>query len=356
MTTRELWRNIMYYGEFDRMPVIHWAGWDETYERWRAEGMPKDVDVWEYFDAVAHWFMLRPNVHFYPVFEEETLEETDEYRVFRDHEGVIKKDWKHRSCIPQFLDFALKTAADWPAYKARLQPDPGRIPDDFDTQLADAERLDLPINLFLGSMMGWIRNWMGVENMSYLMYDAPDVYADMVDTLSDLACWTIEQVVPRVASGVDAGHCWEDICGKSGPLVSPAIFDRCVANGYRKIRAKLEEYGITLFSIDSDGDISQLARGWFEAGVNVFFPIEPGTWGADPAEYRKTFGKELRIVGGLDKLALEKGPDAIDAEIERKIPLMKEGGFVAMPDHLITPGTPLANYKYYLERMRQLRF
>jgi len=27
-----------------------------------------------------------------------------------------------------------------------------------------------------------------------------------------------------------------------------------------------------------------------------------------------------------------------------------------MPDHLITPGTPLENYKYYLERIRTLRF
>jgi hypothetical protein len=26
-----------------------------------------------------------------------------------------------------------------------------------------------------------------------------------------------------------------------------------------------------------------------------------------------------------------------------------------MPDHFITPGTPLANYQYYLERLRTLR-
>ena len=38
-------------------------------------------------------------------------------------------------------------------------------------------------------MMGWIRNWMGVENMSYLCTDDRDVYADMVMTLADLTCW-----------------------------------------------------------------------------------------------------------------------------------------------------------------------
>jgi hypothetical protein len=35
---------------------------------------------------------------------------------------------------------------------------------------------------------------------------------------------------------------------------------------------------------------------------------------------------------------------------------MREGGFVMMPDHIITPGVPLDDYKYYLERIRELRF
>ena len=72
-------------------------------------------------------------------------------------------------------------------------------------------------------------------------------------------------------------------------------------------------------------------------------------------EYRRRYGKELRIIGGINKLELEKGPAAIDAEIERRTPLMKDGGLVPMPDHLITPGTSLENYKYYLEKMRELR-
>ena len=94
---------------------------------------------------------------------------------------------------------------------------------------------------------------------------------------------------------------------------------------------------------------------WLEAGVNIQFPVEIGTWQADPMEFRKKWGKELRIIGGLDKLELEKGRAAIAAEIERRIPLMKDGGFIPMPDHLITPGVSLEDYKYYLDRMRRLR-
>lgn len=204
--------------------------------------------------------------------------------------------------------------------------------------------------------MGWIRNWMGLENMSYLMYDAPDVYADMVDTIARLSCWAIDQVVPKMKNPPDMGFGWEDICGRSGPLVSPDIMRRYVAPGYEMIRRKLEEYGTHLLGIDSDGDVAQLVKPWLDSGVNVFFPIEIGVWNADSMAYRKQYGRDMRIIGGINKLVLEKGPVEIDAEIERRIPIMKDGGFIPMPDHLITPGTSLAHYQYYLQRMKQLRF
>jgi hypothetical protein len=35
---------------------------------------------------------------------------------------------------------------------------------------------------------------------------------------------------------------------------------------------------------------------------------------------------------------------------------MKAGGFVPLPDHLIIPGTPLDDYRYYLGKIRALRF
>jgi uroporphyrinogen decarboxylase len=254
------------------------------------------------------------------------------------------------------VDWTFKTADDWPRFKERLQIYPARVPKRLHEQIARAESSGLPIVIFAGSMMGWIRDWMGVENMAYLMFDSPDCFADIVDTLSDLVCWSIDQIVPRMSSKIDMAHGWEDIAGSSGPFVSPDIFDRLVAPGYRKIRSKLEEHDIDIYSIDSDGRVEPLIANWMAAGVNMQFPLEPGTWNCKPEEMRAKFGKELLIQGGFNKLVLERGRDAIDEEIDRHIPLMKEGGFVMMPDHLITPGVPLDDYKYYLERIRELRF
>jgi len=350
---RELFQEIMFYGSFDRMPVIHWCGWPETRERWISEGLPEDVSEHEYFDAVPMWSGVGVDLGIFPVFKTEILEETGEYTVFRGGDGVVCKDWKHKSCIPHYIDFTLKTAADWPAFKERLQPDPKRIPENLDEAIRNAEASQLPIVIGTASMMGWIRNWMGVENMCYLMYDDPDCYADMVMTIADLVCWQIDLILPKIE--VDMGFGWEDICGRAGPLVSPFVFERCVAPGYRKIRDKLDLYGVKLYGIDTDGDVRALVKNWLDAGVNVQFPVEVGAFGGDALELRQQYGKELRIVGNFDKLTLEKDEQAVDAEIERLLPLMKQGGFLPMPDHLITPGVPLEIYKSYLDKMRVIR-
>ena len=354
MSYRDLFRQIMSYGDFDHMPVIHWTGWEETLERWYGEGLPRDVNIHEYLGAVPQWRSVGVNLDLFPPFEEEVLEETPEYRIFRQVDGVVCKDWKGKSCIPHFIDFTLKSAADWPDYKRRLQPDPARVSSRLPERLARAEASGLPLAFGTASLMGGIRNWMGVPNMSYLMFDDRDCYADMVMTLADLTCWGIDQVLPHVK--VDMGFGWEDICGKAGPLVSPTIFDECVAPGYRKIRNKLEEYGVKLYGIDSDGDVSALVGHWLEAGVNVQFPIEVGTWKADGNAYRKQYGPDLRIIGQFNKLALERGQADVLAEFDRLLPLMKGGGYIMMPDHLITPGVSLEMYKWYLEQVRNLRF
>ena len=355
MTPREHWQAIMSYGEFDRPFAPHWGEWPETRERWLREGLPPDASVAAWLGATPRWDYVEVEFYLFPAFEEESLEETDEYRVFRDSGGVVQQDWRHRSCIPHFIDHTLKTAADWPEYKRRLQPDLRRLPDDLDDRIARAEGSGLPVNLRVPSLMGWLRNWMGVEGFSYIMFDDPLCFAEMVDTLADLACWVIDEVCPRMAAPADLGYGWEDMCGRNGPLISPGLFEKYAAPGYRKVRDRLDAHGVPLYGVDCDGRIDAIVGPWLEAGVNLQFPVEIGPWETDPMALRRTWGRELRLMGGIDKRGLAQGREAIDAEIARRVPLMRDGGYVPVTDHHVPPDVSLDNYRYYLERVQALR-
>ena len=344
MNYRELFNNIMHYGSFDRMPVIHWQGWPETHKRWQAQGFPEDLQkACDFLDADPMPYGIPIHQELYPWFEEKTIEETEQYRIFRQADGVIAQHWKNRSCIPHFVDYILKDRKGWKEYKKRLQPDRGRIPANIKDIARQYNSGNIPVSIGTGSLVGWVRNWMGVENMSYLFYDDPMLFAEMVDTISDLICWCMDQVLPDIKA--DMGWGWEDICFRTGPLVSPDIFKKYVVPGYKKISKKLHSYGCDLYVVDCDGKIDDLVPLWLDAGVNVQFPVEIGAWQADPMAFRKKYGKDLRIIGGINKLVLEKSKKDIDDEIDKRKPLMEQGGFISLPDHLITPDTPLENYR-----------
>jgi len=152
--------------------------------------MSEGVNAHEYFDVVPHWTGVGGNLNLLPAFEEEVIEDTDEYRIFRASDGVVQKDWKKKSCIPHYIDYALKTVDDWPEYKKRLS----HRPKDIEAMYAALKIQVCPLYSHR-PMMGWVRNWMGVvENIPTY----PDCYGDTVMTLADLTCWVIDQVILKM--------------------------------------------------------------------------------------------------------------------------------------------------------------
>ena len=70
---------------------------------------------------------------------------------------------------------------------------------------------------------------------------------------------------------------------------------------------------------------------------------------------RKKFGKNLIIIGGIDKRTLAKSKTGIKKEVEKKVgTLLKNGGYFPSIDHSVPSDVPLKNYLYYLEIVRKL--
>ena len=143
------------------------------------------------------------------------------------------------------------------------------------------------------------------------------------------------------------------MAGKNGPLVSPTTFREFLQPGYHRVMEAARRRGCELSHVDCDGNPHDIVANWLEEGVNVMFPLERQA-GVDPAAWRKEFGPELRLRGGINKYALVEGGSAVDRELERVRPLIEQGGYIPHLDHLVPPDVPYSHYLEYLEKKREL--
>jgi len=354
MNLRENFRASMSYQPFERVPVWYFAYWAETLERWRQEGLPQNADVaavtgmdpdWEAGMWDIHGLVQMRTLSPEPA---KTLEETEAYRVVRTPLGAVIKDSKAGASIPQHLEHALKpTRESWERFKKFLDPnDRARRPAGWE-KAAEALNQRRRVTTFLaGSLYGWPRDWMGVEELSYLGYDDPVLFEDIIAYLTDYFIAINRPVLERAK--FDFAYIFEDCCFNTGPLLSPTLYKKYYARHYRRLIEFYHGMGVPFVLLDSDGKVDELIPCWLDSGVDIVFPIEVGTWKANPLALRKRFGKRLRMMGGVDKHVIPHGEAAIRAHLEPFKPLVKEGGFIPLPDHRIPPSCSLEQFKTYV--------
>ena len=116
----------------------------------------------------------------------------------------------------------------------------------------------------------------------------------------------------------------------------------------------LSSKGTKIFQQDSDGNMNSVIDAFLECGLTVMFPMEPSA-GMDIVKIRQKYGKRLAMLGGIDKHVLRSSKEAILKELEYKMqPLMQQGGMVFGLDHRIPNGTPIENYRYYVNKGREI--
>ncbi len=356
MTLRERFQRTMHYQTVDRIPFFEFGYWAETLPNWHQQGLPPEIDTeakaYDYF-GIESWGGFPVHIDLLPGFETEVIEDTPEYRVYRNGTRTLMQERKTGiKTIPHYLEFGLKNRADWELFKARLDPhDPRRRPENWDAHVAAANAADYPVAIGTGSMIGTPRNWIGFENIGLMSYDDPDLLDDIIETLCVLVCTVIEPVLREVRCDFGAG--WEDICFNSGPILSPAFFDKHVVPRYKRITDLCRLYGVDIVDTDCDGNVVPIIPQFLAGGINTMFPIEV-RGGSDPVAMRAQFGRELLLMGGFDKMAYYRGDAGIDAELQRLKPTVDEGGFIPFCDHRVPADVPLDAYLWYLKRKREI--
>lgn len=354
MTNRERFHALMHGEAADELCQFEAGYWPETLERWRGEGLPLDTAPWDHFGIT--WYEHPPLQYgIFPHFETEVLGEDEETVTVRQWDGSTARCRKDGHSMPQWLDFPVKTLADFERLaEERLDPStPGRYPDNWDEHVVRWRTRDhiLVVGNVAASFFGWPRSLMGVENLLVAYYDQPELihainrqHLEFIKVLYDRALQEVE---------FDFAFIWEDMAFKNGPLIGPALFREFMLPYYREMTDYFRSYDIELCIVDTDGNPTDLIPGYIEGGINGLLPCEVAA-GMDVRAVREAF-PELRLLGGVDKRALAAGPEAIDAELERRMCGMFDPPlYLPGVDHHIPPDVPLSHFAHYLERSREL--
>jgi len=381
MNNRERTLAILNYESYDRLPLVHFGFWEETLQKWAAEGhiteeeaqtwgdgTPVDAAITEKLGFDFNWsHCFSPITRLWPPIEEQVLEELpDGSRKVLNSNGavIIQKDGV--TSIPAEVDHLLKGRREWEEFfLPRLQFSEERITSAWVStgeemlhfnrgglEYLQRGEWENPYGLFCGSLYGVIRDWLGLLGSAYLQVDDEALFDEMIHTVGEL-CYQCTKKVLETGARFDFGHFWEDICFRSGPLINPRVFREKVGPHYKRITDLLKSHGIYIVSLDCDGKIDALVPIWLDNGVNTMFPIEVGVWNASIKPWREKYGRELRGVGGMDKRVFARDYAAVDAEVERLKPLVELGGYIPCSDHRIPPDARWENVQYYCDRMRK---
>lgn len=281
-------------------------------------------------------------------YPEQLIEENEHYRLFRDNLGRTMKLSKGNATLPLPLDYPVRNMDDWLKIKPWYSYSEKRLSGDWETAARRFLKEDQVICVSIPGGFDEPRQLMGEENLCLAYYEQPDLVIDILATIGETAFKVLEYVSARVQ--VDLLFVHEDMAGKSGPLVGPKLVREFIAPYYRRIWNLLQERGARLFDQDSDGDMNPVIEAFLDAGVNCMHPMEPAA-NMDIVQIRRKFGERLAFYGGIDKHVLRDTRQAIDIELEYKIPaMMHSGGSVIALDHRIPNGTPLDNYRYYMKK------
>ncbi|MCL5986174.1 MAG: hypothetical protein M1371_06365 [Actinobacteria bacterium] len=286
-----------------------------------------------------------------PCFEEEIIDQNDENVIYRRDDGKIVKTKRDGSSMPQFLEYPVKTNRDFEKIKERFNPESKkRFPEQWNNLIKDYKNRTYPLQLGGGNFCGFfsiLREMMGLEKTLYVFYDNPALVFEILDFFTDFYINLYFKIVSKVE--VDYILIWEDMAFKNGPMISPNIFKKFLLPYYKKFIDKMKSFGIRHFIVDTDGNFEVLIPLFMEGGVTGFYPFEVQA-GMDIEKVRENYPK-LIIMGGIDKMALASGKEAILREIVKVKRMIKRGGYIPYTDHMVPPDVSFNNYKFFREEL-----
>lgn len=329
--------------------MVEQCYWPQTVDRWHAEGLPEDTSPERYFelDALVQLGLDRslrlPN---------ELIEETDEWLIDRDSNGVAHKRWKRNYGPPAEVDHLIKTRADWERYRDRLEFAEERIPDAVRQAITAAAEAGRFCCLLPGEPVWWMLTTLGMETGLTALALEPEFVVDIMDRVAALAYQMMERLL---AEGYrpDAVLYSSDLCYRNGMLFSPATYRRHMMHYHRQMADLCHAHDMFLIH-HCDGDVRQYLPLLIEAGFDCIEPLEARA-GNDVRELKPLHGDRISFFGNIDMDILATNDrDLVRHEVVSKVECAKVGGgYIHQSDHSVPPTVRFDTYRYAMELARE---
>jgi len=334
--------------------------WQSTVDRWHKEGLPEDVDTVEKINRYmgADRYILHSNVHQMPVPKEKIINVEGSCQLVETGFGreIVRrfKGANREMSMDEHIKYPVSNRKDWLKLKSFFDAGFGGMYANLSELFTlNYDRCGVG-GLMCGSLYGWMRNWFGLENLSYMLYDDEKLISEILEYMTEYFI----DVVTRSAAYIPHEHLqffhfWEDMASKNGSLISPAMYKRLMVPYYKQIVEHCRKlYPEAVITLDSDGNVEELVPIWLDCGITCIFPCEAAA-GMDVVRLKKEYGRDLQLIGGIDKRKLAMTRDDIVREVERVLPAFEMGGYLPNIDHSVPPDISFDNYMFYKELLEE---
>lgn len=285
----------------------------------------------------------------YPLYEEEILSQNGRFVTKRDALGITCTLEKDSSAMPHFIEFPIKDRNSFLRYAERLDANDAARFAHLPGFWRRAGTYDCPTQMISRGIFAFLRDFIKFEDLMLLFCDEPDLIAEMTAFHGDflIALWG-----KALSFGVpDLVYFGEDMAYKNGPMVSPAMVREFIFPQWKRVIDMLKRRGVRHIVFDSDGNVMPVLDMVADAGFTCILPLER-TAGMDGEIVRERY-PTLGMIGGVDKLNLAKGGDALREEAQKAARLYRTGRYIPSCDHSVPPIVSFENYCKYLEYLKE---
>jgi len=314
MNSRERFRETMRFGAPDRVPYFAEGIRDDVLRTWRRQGLRRPSE----FEAMFR-HDLREEIH--P--DLEPLPRLKHWPSSREDVNRLRRRLNHED--------ARRLPRKWASRAQGLNRGEAVV------------MLHVHRGLFLSmGVEGWGRFLEVVE----LLSRDPALVQETLMAQGEFAARLADRVLRDVR--VDAALFSEPIAENRGPLISPEMYQEMVLPGYDPILEVLKGHGVATVIFVSWANPRLLIPAAIRRGFNCLWAYEVNPQAMDYRDLRREFGRDLRLIGGIDLDVLRQDKDAIRREVEEKVPaLLADGGYIPMLDGRVRVDVPFDNYCYY---------